>query len=115
MGCLTAAAIGIHMLSWHSDPGFNNVNPGVYVRTECGIQVGAFYNSERSLSIYATYTFESKEHPFFAFIGGSTGYKYAPVVPLVGVGVKINRFRVAYIPGLKRFDTPHVLHLTVEF
>jgi len=115
MGCLTTAAIGLHLLSWHSYSEFNNINPGVYVRTECGIQVGAFYNSERNLSVYTTYTLESKHHPFFAFVGGSTGYQYAPVVPLIGAGVKLWDFRIAYIPGFEKYNTPHVLHLTFEF
>lgn len=115
MICTKAIAIGMHLMSWHSQEGYNNTNLGLYARSECGIQVGAFYNSERKLSVYAAYILESDKHPFFALAAASTGYSYGTISPLAGVGVKIKNFRIMYTPKLGKYNDTHLLHLTYEF
>lgn len=37
--------IGAHLGSWHSRPGYNNINPGLYVRDADGWTVGGYRNS----------------------------------------------------------------------
>lgn len=55
-----AATFGVHLGSAHYPKGSyqNNFNPGMYVRTDDGITVGAYYNTLRRTSVYAGYTFE---------------------------------------------------------
>ena len=112
MVCSQIIALGIHLVSWHSQE-YNNINPGAYIRTDCNIQVGAYYNSERRLSIYGAYVLETDR--FFAFAGAATGYNNRFIIPLGGVGVKLGNFRLSYTPGINRYKTPHLLHLTYEF
>ncbi len=70
-------AVGLHIGSVHDKPGFNNINPGVYVNHN-GWTAGTYYNSERRQSYYAGYTFESA--PLYGSlrgaltIGAITGY-----------------------------------------
>lgn len=41
--------VGIHLGTWHSKSGFNNINPGLYIREEkTGGTIGAYCNSESS-------------------------------------------------------------------
>lgn len=115
MICMKTIAIGMHLLSWHSQEGYNNTNVGLYARNDCGLQVGAFYNSERKLSVYASYILESDKHPFFALAGVATGYRYGIVSPLGGVGIKVKKFRIMYTPKLGKHNDTHLLHLAYEF
>lgn len=124
MICSQIIAVGMHLASWHSHgyfdeagrySGYNNLNVGAYVRTDCNIQVGAFYNSERRLSVYGAYIFDSKDHPFFVFGGVATGYKNSIIVPLAGAGVKVSKFRVSYTPAISKYKVPNLIHVTYEF
>ena len=103
-GCLsTVAAIGMHLASWHADPGFNNLNLGGLVRYDCVIlgaqpQLGTYYNSERGVTAYAAleweYNREARVTPFLV-LGAGTGYEVAPLVPIVSTGfrfIEIPRF-----------------------
>lgn len=115
MICMKTIAIGMHLMSWHSQQGYNNTNVGLYARNECGVQVGVFYNSERKLSAYTAYILQSDKHPFFVMGAISTGYRYGFISPLAGVGIKIKKFRVMYTPKLGKYNDTHLLHLTYEF
>ena len=59
LGCsmTKVVAVGMHFTSVHSnqDIHYNEFNPGFYVRNECNIQAGAFYNSFSRMSYYAGY------------------------------------------------------------
>ena len=70
-----AAIFGVHMGSAHYPGGSyqNNFNPGVYLRTEDGITVGAYYNTLRRASVYAGYTYQYG--PFGLLGGVVTGYQ----------------------------------------
>jgi len=48
-----ADTLGVHAVSWHDQPGYNNRNPGVYYATDDGIVIGAYRNSQRSNTVYA--------------------------------------------------------------
>lgn len=120
MSCFKIAAIGLHLLSWHSEPGHNNVNPGIYVRTECDLVVGTYNNSNERQSFYAGFAMRFDFGHFEPFLaaGGVTGYGAAPVIPMMipGIGIKLGEIAVArfgYIPG-KFKDLPHILHGAVE-
>ena len=104
----------MHLLSWHSVKEYNNTNLGLYARS-CNVQVGAFYNSEREISGYAAYVFESDKHPFFLFTGAMTGYQNSAIMPFAAAGVKINKFRVSYTPKLGTINDTHLIHLAYEF
>lgn len=113
MNCASLAAIGIHLTSWHSTPGYNAFNPGLYARAECGIQVGGYYNSERRFTAYASYLIERRDFPVFAAVGAATGYGPA-VVPMATAGVRLGGFRLIYIPKLGNVNDTHVFHIAFE-
>lgn len=110
----TVAAVGLHLASVHSVDGYNNHNPGVFVRDECGFQAGAYYNSERRFSAYAAKTWDLKRVPVWAALGVVTGYRAAPVVPMAMAGVRIGEVRIGYIPKLKGVNDTHVFHIMIE-
>ncbi|MDH5452226.1 MAG: hypothetical protein OEX14_02630 [Paracoccaceae bacterium] len=119
MVCKTLVAIGLHVASWHSAPGFNGTNPGVYGRWDCNTQAGAFWNSESRVSAYGAYTWEYEKwnlRPFVS-VGAVTGYKVSPVLPLATAGVGYDfgdtTFRVAYLPG-GFAKIPHTVHFFIE-
>lgn len=124
MTCAALAAIGLHLASWHSDPRFSGVNPGVYAQTDCGVVAGAYRNSERRLTVYAGWSFDPDDSPVWASAAIATGYgppegKARPVTPIAMVGLKRDlgarlRVRVGYVPRLGRFNQTHVVHLMIE-
>lgn len=128
MTCAALAAIGLHLASLHSRDGYNNINPGISVRSECGLVAGAYVSSQSTrgntrIISYVGYSAETKwKWPVFGSLALAHGYQrksgkdYA-IVPLPMVGVKTpraGRFRavLGYVPSLG--PNPHVLHLMVE-
>lgn len=114
--------VGLHLGSYHSTPGYNNTNPGVYVFHN-GWTAGTYYNSERNQSYYAGYTWE---YPLGSMVrvgataGVITGYKRADVLPMVVPSVAVSipggfgtAARLSFIPPVG--GMPTVLHLSVEF
>ena len=91
--CL-ALSLLLHVGSVHQQPGFNNVNPGLGIScayTEnVSISSGAYYNSERKMSAYASAEYSV---PLVwgmragVVAGVVTGYKLAPVVPTVSLAI----------------------------
>jgi len=124
MGCATLAAIGLHLVSWHSQEGYTGTNPGVYAKSECGVTVGAYRNSEARLTVYGAYTLDPPKLPVWASVGVATGYgpqygEARPLTPVFIVGLKSPqfsgyRFRLGYIPKLGQMNNTHVLHLMLE-
>jgi hypothetical protein len=129
--CLTTiAAIGLHVASWHADPGYNNFNPGGYIRSSCEViggqpQAGAFYNSEESLSVYAGIEFEYDRDAVatpFILVGAVTGYEAYPVVPLVNAGVRFGpfsddvpvAFALGFTPAFGDYGS-NLVHLALEW
>jgi len=124
MTCLKLAALGLHLASQHTTGGYNNLNPGVYARTECGLIAGTYYNSQRRHSAYVGYTYEPRKLPVFAALALTTGYsnprtghRYAIVpIPMAGVRVPLDdawQVKLGVIPKIKPSDT-YVAHLMIE-
>lgn len=111
--------VGVHVASWHSEKGYNNSNPGVFVRKN-NIQTGIYKNSVNKTTVYAGVTKDvqiTKNISVGGMLGAATGYSNS-VVPMLVTSVKIgDNVRVSYIPQVKtkKFYTPHVVHASVEF
>jgi hypothetical protein len=116
------AAIGLHVASHHSKPGFNNFNPGIYVETTDGYTAGTYDNSESHQSYYAGRTFEAQVLPHASVavtVGAITGYRAAPVLPLVVPTLRIPladkvSTRFAFIPRVEKKGAAAV-HLMLEY
>ena len=83
----TALAIGLHLGTYHFDAskGYNDFNPGAYVVCD-GWTAGAYRNSERKPSLYVGKTFR---YGVDITIGAVTGYKRAPLTPLLVPSYKL--------------------------
>ena len=116
-----AQTLGIHLVSWHDKPGFNNTNPGLYLKTQEGYLVGTVKNSENAQSYYAGKVFD---YPLTRKVSGSltvgviSGYKASPLLPLVtpSVSIRVNpsdSLRVSYLPKVNKAGS-HALHMSFE-
>lgn len=120
MSCTTLAAIGLHLATWHAQDNsrYQNVNPGVYVRTECGLGAGVYRNSFNKASAYVSWSADIKDTPLFVSVGAVTGYRIKPVSPLGMVGLRANvagaTFRLGFVPKIARANRTHLFHLMVE-
>jgi len=90
--------------------GWNEVHPSVrYV--DDNFTIGAFLNSENTLSGFASYTIGD---PVFLEMGLVTGYSSAPVLPLVRAGFEINdNVKVFVMPAVVVYQSPK--HYDVGF
>lgn len=129
MSCLAIAAVALHVASVHSQPGYRDFNPGVSVRSECGLVAGVYRSSQSKPGgytpiVYAGYSAQTKwRWPVFASLALAHGYRsertgkrYA-IVPLPMAGVKVPvvgnvRAVFGFIPSLG--PNPHVGHLMLE-
>jgi hypothetical protein len=60
--------VGLHAVTWHPNNGdqhFNNINPGVYVKTAEGWTAGIYRNSVRRTTAYAGYSWETDDTRLF--------------------------------------------------
>ena len=116
-----AQTLGIHLVSWHDKPGYNNDNPGLYLKTKEGYLIGTVKNSEGNQSYYAGRVFD---YPLTRRVTGSltvgviSGYKVSPIMPLVtpSISVRVNpidSLRVSYLPRVNKSGS-HALHLSFE-
>lgn len=124
--------VGAHLASWHSEPGYNDRNPGLYARTAEGWTAGAYCNSEsRSplfptapacrVSAYAGRTWGRAIAPGLSAdltAGLITGYERAGVLPMVVPSLRIGTadlaLRLAAIPRIDPKRGSHVVHVMVE-
>ncbi len=105
--CVTANAttIGLHIGSKHDKPGFNDNNPGLYIKTDKKYTFGTVYNSVNKQAYYAGYTYDyqlTNNLEASVTLGGITGYN-APVTPMIIPSVSYNVFnkakvRIAFLP-----------------
>lgn len=110
----SVVAIGLHIGSHHVGSNqFNNVNPGIYVRTEDDVVIGGYRNSIRRNTFYVAKVFETDQHPFGVVVGAATGY-LLPVTPLVAGTIRMGQFRFLVIPPVAKV-TPLTFHLSMEF
>ena len=77
--------------------GWNNTHPGVrYV--EGPYSIGAYINSERGVSPYASYTVENED--LFMEMGLVGGYSGVKILPMLRAGVKVENIKFFVSPGL---------------
>lgn len=50
--------IGVHLLSFHTEPGYKTITPGFYIKTNKNIVLGALENSQSRIGAYAGYDWE---------------------------------------------------------
>lgn len=124
------STVGLHLASIHSDPGFNNVNPGGYLifgdskDPVSGFTMGSYRNSYKLQSSYIGY---SKSFPFSdrtqlslqaGFVSGYkqvSGLQWSPMIApsaIIEVGSGVS-FRVFYLPKSNP-KTSHVLSFALE-
>lgn len=128
--------VGVHIGSHHwPASAWNNVNPGLYVQGtinspsgEVGwgpgnllpngrYVAGGYYNSERRGSAYVGYVYPVTSY-LDVVVGAITGYKAAPILPLVVPSVHVGlgggwSARLNYLPKIESSGA-HVLHLSLE-
>jgi hypothetical protein len=106
---------GLHLGSRHlpSDGAYNGFNPGAYWRSNEGLTVGTYWNSERKPSVYAGYTADLFGGHMQLTLGGITGYSYGRLAPLVVPSVKLGDFRLAFLPRTPK--SVSTVHLMLEF
>ena len=114
----SAGDFGVHLGSVHfPQRDFNNVNPGLYWRSDAGWTAGAYRNSLRRTSAYAGLTWQWGRLALTA--GGVTGYadKVQPLLVPSFAFLRTEDFslRVAFIPRVEKRIESHVLHLMAEF
>jgi hypothetical protein len=108
--------VGMHLGSWHSQPGYNNTNPGAYVRLDSGATLGAYRNSFRRTTVYLGKTWETEGQGLRLAVtaGACTGYdKPVLVVPSMSAPVGPARLRIAFIPKVEKGGAA-VVHAAVE-
>lgn len=105
--------VGVHLASLHAPAReHNNINPGVYVRSEAGWMAGAYYNSQRRMTVYAGREW-ALGGPWAVQTALATGYTYAPIVPVVGLTYSIGGgWRVTALPPTPKSSS--LVHLTWE-
>jgi len=115
MNCLDIAALGLHLASLHTQPGYNDANPGGYVETGCGIVVGAYYNSYRKPSVQIAWRGEPDKIPIFVEMGVVTGYPGHDVAPYAMAGLRLGPVRLGVVPHLPGVNKTTVVHAMVQF
>lgn len=111
-----ATTVGMHFTTKHSHGGYCQYNPGLYLRTDSGLTVGTYHNSECRQSVYLAQTYT---HGLYSItLGGVTGYARKPVLPMVVPSVAFPladgvSLRLAYVPKVSR-EAAHAVHLSVE-
>ena len=138
MELLTGIVLGLHLVSVHAPDdayNLNNVNPGIYARTQSGWEAGVYYNSYRRPSLYAGKEFYVITEGVTASVGVVTGYERksvpcinprlsacyvgdgsAKVQPMAALNYTMQtrvlggRPRISFLP----LGTP-ALHLSLEF
>jgi hypothetical protein len=120
-GSAAAQTVGIHTVSVHEHSGFNNINPGLYIRYDNGLTGGFYRNSYKRESAYLGYTIETRSFHNLsaaATIGGVTGYPAARVMPLVVPSIAYHfdqsAIRLGIVPRPPKTGAAAALHLMLE-
>lgn len=115
-----AQVVGINTVSWHDKPGFNNTNPGLYIRMADGWGAGTVYNSYRRQAFYVGkgYGVDYGSFDLSLTAGVITGYNKT-VIPMLlpGVGVPITKdvkARILLLPNALENGATGI-HLAFEF
>jgi len=119
--------VGLHMFSYHDRNGYNNFNPGLYLRYGPWT-IGTYENSLNKNSTYIGYTLELPLKEKFIdsldlTLGIITGYPTqignTGITPLVVPSVRIDltdkkSLRVLYIPRVRNLTDVNVIHVSLE-
>jgi opacity protein-like surface antigen len=115
------AVIGVNLVSAHSKPGYQNVNPGLYFRLDNGLAGGAFRNSENRPVGWLGYSKDWAITEHFGVggvVGVAHGYSRRPLgpaaLPSAWLDVGPARARLTFLPALAG-NKVAALHLSVEF
>lgn len=115
----------VHLASVHSQPGYNNINLGAGLRwadsAGDGPVAGIYYNSDRSTSAYAGYSWNwplAGPVSVQLMAGGVTGYRRAAVAPMLlpSLAYAVTpraAVRVSFAPAIAL--TTAVAHLSLDF
>lgn len=112
-----ALTLGYHIATAHdaslqARSQMNELNPGVYAQCDT-IVVGAYFNTVRHTSVYAGKSIQLARG-LDLVIGGVTGYKVAPVVPMAMVSYRLaDGTRLSLIPTTPK--NVGGLHISREF
>lgn len=107
------ATVGMDLFSIHDEPGFNGVNPGVYVVMKSGATAGVLRNSESRTSFYAGETVQVAPH-LDIVIGAITGYTSHPVVPFLIPSVKMGPVRMSFLIAKPFGYGADAIHFSIE-
>jgi hypothetical protein len=128
-----AGTIGAHLASWHDQPGFNNINPGLFYRSDAQYNttgllpdvgtsqsVGMYKNSLNRTTAYVAGNVEWGRT--MLTLGLGTGYPAIAIghiggesISLIGaVSVRIGHWRIAAVPRTPR-QRSNLLHVIREF
>lgn len=110
-----AQTIGVSTYTHHFGGNFEDTTPGVYLR-HGNWTVGTVQNSIRRQSFYGGYVWETGDRRFSLIVGAITGYRIAPVLPLVAPSyrqpiMKDVAARFTLLPGIK---APPAIHFSLE-
>lgn len=109
-------AVGLHLASWHSIPGYDNSNHGGYLRLN-GWQAGAFQNSYGNQSAYLGHARDWPVGPVRAgfMVGAATGYTWT-VSPVALATVSAGPVRLAWTPKIgSKIAHAAMVHLMLEW
>lgn len=116
--------LGIHLATAHSSGGMQGFNPGLYLRQDSGLTVGAYRNSYGRASAYAGWTFETADKRFALTVGAVSGYPAAPLMPVVVPSVRFAlgqasgegawAVRVSLLPKPPKEGSAAGVHLSIE-
>ena len=108
-----AQTVGLNLVTAHATGGFRAWTPGLYARSDSGITAGILRNSEGSWGAHVSQTWRVQPLgvPLDLTAGAITGYRRAPVLPLVTASVLVGQTRLVWIPGPRG----GAVHVAVEF
>lgn len=111
--------LGFHVASYHSRPGFCNINPGLYYRWENGIQIGGYRNSQCRPSFYGGWFVETEGRVRAGIgLGVVSGYRGRGILPVLMPSVAVSvtehqSLRFIYFPKTHP-KAAAVFHMTIE-
>lgn len=117
----SASTLGLHVATAHfgapKGQRLKSWTPGLYLRTDAGLTLGAYSNSNGDPSTYAAWTWQTADRRFALTAGGVTGYPAATVMPLVVASARVPitlraGLRLAVLPKPKHGTGG--LHLSIE-
>lgn len=92
------ALVGFNIYTHHTHDACTNINPGIYAETVDGIVLGAYRNSECSLTVHVGYKLPNLG-PVDLHAGVMTGYSRAKLTPYILPSIQLpTNFRLTWIP-----------------